>query len=198
MSRLRIAIALAVLFAAIGAGCASQPTRAQCQQDSYQAGLNAGRTGLGPGAFQKRVAACQSIGVQVAGDKQRFQAGREAGLKDYCTFAGGVRAGRSGRPVRHNCPEDQAPDFNRGFDLGRRIHYYEQRINDLRSEAFDLRQQLDQRVRKRSYNVYIAQRLNDLQMEQMRLEQRLQELKQQAEREGAGPLPPSRHPFNYP
>lgn len=179
-------------------GCAGQPTRAQCQQGSYQAGLEAGRDGLGPSAYQQRVNACQRIGVKAAGDRQRFQAGREAGLKDYCSFGGGVRAGRSGKPAQHNCPADRAPDFRRGFDLGRRIHYYEQRLNDLRSDVFDLRQQLDERVRKRSYNVYIAQRLNDLQMEQMHLEQRLQELKQQAEHEGAGRLAPQQHQFNYP
>jgi hypothetical protein len=115
-SRLRTLTALAVTLGVALPGCASLDAHHCPQTDWYAAGFEDGRAGLAGDAVVARVAGCDASAVTP--DEERYAAGRAAGLADYCTVAGGIRAGRSGGKYAGVCDADTEDEFLTGYYLG--------------------------------------------------------------------------------
>ena len=105
----------AFVLAAALAGCASLTAKDCSRTDWYAAGLEDGRAGYTGGALWDRAAGCAS-GVQP--DERRYAAGRVAGLAEYCTLAGGIRAGRDGHDYADVCSDETEEEFLTGYYLG--------------------------------------------------------------------------------
>src|SRR5262245_45023171 len=105
----------ALVLAAVLAGCTSLTAKDCSRTDWYAAGLEDGRAGHAADGLSDRTARCAS-GVQP--DEGRYSAGRAAGLADYCTLAGGIRAGRDGHDYADVCPDETEDEFLTGYYLG--------------------------------------------------------------------------------
>ena len=98
------------------AGCASLTANDCSQTDWYAAGLEDGRAGRTARAVSDRTAGC-ATGVE-QDDARRYAAGRAVGLEDYCTLAGGIRAGREGHDYADVCSDETEEEFLTGYYLG--------------------------------------------------------------------------------
>jgi hypothetical protein len=115
-SHLRTLAALAATLGIALPGCASLDADRCAQTDWYAAGFEDGRAGLAADALSTRAVGCAAQAV--APDDERYAVGRAAGLMEYCTVAGGIRAGRSGRDYAGVCDEDTEDEFLTGYYLG--------------------------------------------------------------------------------
>jgi hypothetical protein len=115
MRTLFIAVAAPLLFS----GCASL-SKSACESDSwYDIGVRDGAAGHGQERFADHAAACAKHGI--AGDRDRWLAGREQGLYRYCTARSGVEVGRHNGSYGGVCPADLEPTFLDGLRLGNDI-----------------------------------------------------------------------------
>jgi hypothetical protein len=113
-SHSRVLIAALVLGTA--SGCASTAVQQCANADWYNVGLEDGRAGQAAEQFVQRWETCTAHGVRV--DRERYAAGRAAGLQDYCTVTGGIEAGRSGRLYQNVCSEASEEEFLSGYYMG--------------------------------------------------------------------------------
>jgi hypothetical protein len=115
-----ISTAAVPLAAALLAGCASGVAAIDCAALDWNAlGLEDGRSGAKPKRFDERAGACA---VKYTADAGAYDAGREEGLKTYCTSAGGFAAGRIGEEYSGVCQSETELAFFEGRALGARLH----------------------------------------------------------------------------
>lgn len=117
MNRKRFAL---LLLFAICTGCASM-NQSECLTADWQAvGYEDGARGQPLSFIGKHRKACAKHGV--APNLARYEAGRHAGLQEFCTPRNGFSQGRSGKPLRDVCPAKLAVDFDIAYQQGRRIY----------------------------------------------------------------------------
>jgi hypothetical protein len=117
MARGLIAAALAALLT----GCAGGMTKADCQSADWSAlGFADGRSGASAKLAEKRLNDCAGGGHAV--DRAAYAAGRSAGLKAYCTAAGGFDAGRLGQEYLDVCSAPDEEEFLAAFEEGAKLH----------------------------------------------------------------------------
>lgn len=111
-----------LLIGALLAGCATMTPeeRAQaCQATDWQRfGENDGRLGVPTSERADDFQDCADAGAPA--DLVAYQAGRRAGLVEYCTAENGYRVGYEGRRYRKVCPTDSEQDFLQGLAQGRK------------------------------------------------------------------------------
>jgi Protein of unknown function (DUF2799) len=100
----------------LAAGCATTSVEQCAQRDWYSAGLTDGRAGAPAEQLVQRWEACAAQGVSL--DRERYEAGRADGLREYCTVSGGIDAGRKGRVYQDVCSGSGEQDFMSGYYLG--------------------------------------------------------------------------------
>jgi hypothetical protein len=105
-----------IVLAAALSGCASTRLLACSPGDWYAVGFADGRTGEPGDRLFLRSDDCAARGIPF--DSNRYEAGRAAGLREYCTVTGGIDAGRSGRPYYDVCSASSEEDFLSGYYLG--------------------------------------------------------------------------------
>lgn len=115
-------LAALALGAALLAGCTTltpEERAAACAATDWgDYGYNDGRMGVSPSQRGSMFADCAQLGRPV--DLAAYQAGRDRGLRDYCTVENGYEVGYSGRPYHKACPPELERAFRQGFDQGRR------------------------------------------------------------------------------
>ena len=117
MREIRLLAAMAVLQLA---GCAGM-SQSECQLSDWRAvGYEDGSQGRAAEDFGKYRKRCAEHGV--APDFQAYQAGREAGLKEYCQEARGFQEGSQGSSYAGVCPADSEPRFLEGYNEGRTLY----------------------------------------------------------------------------
>src|SRR5205085_7248960 len=127
---LRTASSLALLLAL--AGCASM-NRNQClNADWYAIGLEDGARGRAVERLGDHRRACAEYNV--APDTARYVAGRNEGLKSFCTYERGFSEGRAGNPYEAACPAPGATAFLAGYNRGRELHDLYQRRDEVQRE----------------------------------------------------------------
>lgn len=114
---------LAVAGALQLAGCAGI-SQSECELSDWRAvGYEDGAQGRAAhnfGAWRKR---CAAHGV--APDFSAYQAGHEAGVREYCQESRGFREGSAGRNYAGVCPADSEPAFMAGYHDGRALYELE-------------------------------------------------------------------------
>ena len=120
--------ATTILLALACAACAREPaaptvdgaplvTAESCRATDWRAvGYQDGASGAPFESYAIRANACQRAGV--AADRLQYSAGRLEGLRAYCSFEGGYRAGSAGVEDAGVCPIELASEFRRGYALG--------------------------------------------------------------------------------
>lgn len=101
------------------AGCATL-SREQCLQgDWHGIGLADGQQGRTLDRLDDHRRACRDTPAIV--NEAAYQAGREVGLRSYCTPVSGYRVAANGRGYNNVCPVTSEPDFLAGYVLGEQV-----------------------------------------------------------------------------
>ncbi|HSW32509.1 MAG TPA: DUF2799 domain-containing protein [Steroidobacteraceae bacterium] len=115
------------------AACSTTMNKDECRSADwrtigYEDGV-AGHSGERIGQHRK---ACAEHGVTP--DLGAYQAGRAAGLREFCQPHNGYRAGAGGTAYYDNCPADLAPAFVAAYESGRELYVRTRRVTDLDAE----------------------------------------------------------------
>jgi hypothetical protein len=95
--------------------------KSECQQADWQViGLEDGARGRAVSYIGTRRQACAEYGVKP--DLERYNIGREAGLRQYCTYGNGFTRGRSGHSFNNVCQEGHYGAYQEGYNRGRELH----------------------------------------------------------------------------
>jgi hypothetical protein len=114
------------------AGCASLDKDECRTADWYAIGLEDGARGRALERLGDHRRACAEHGV--APQTERYVAGRNAGLKSFCTYERGYSQGRAGRAYSGACPRETGGAFLAGYQRGRELHELNRRLDETRKE----------------------------------------------------------------
>lgn len=130
-----------VIVAAVLAGCATM-NEAECLSVDWQTvGFEDGAAGRSADRIGRHRQACAKHGV--APDLAAYQAGREAGLREYCTPANGFQVGARGNGYGGMCPADLEPAFAAAYESGRHLHTLESRVATVSNQIDARRREMD-------------------------------------------------------
>ena len=117
-----------VVFVVALSGCASM-SKEECRYVDWRTvGYEDGAAGRPASRLGDHRRACADHGVTP--DLAAYEAGRAAGMREFCQAHNGYRVGASGQVYYGTCPADLAPAFERGYDQGRELYVREQRVRD--------------------------------------------------------------------
>ena len=123
---------LAYCLVALLAGCATLD-RDECRTANWYAiGLEDGAKGRALDRLGEHRRACAEYGVTL--DPDRYVAGRNEGLKTFCTFEQGYSQGRAGNGYSGACPAETAKVFLAGHQRGRELYELHRRQDTLERE----------------------------------------------------------------
>ena len=120
-------LSVVVLVVAL-TGCASMSEEECRYVDWRTVGYEDGSSGRPASRLGDHRRACADHGVTP--DLAAYEAGRAAGMREFCQAHNGYRVGASGQVYYGTCPADLAPAFERGYDQGRELYVREQRVRD--------------------------------------------------------------------
>lgn len=161
------------LFAAslLLAACAAMD-KAECVNANWYAiGMEDGARGRTLDRLGERRRACAEHGVQP--DAERYAAGRNEGLKSYCTYDQGFRAGRAGSAHAGVCPEPAARDFLAGYQHGRELYGLQKRLDEVNADIKKTKASLAEPGLSPRARGQLAERLEGLTREATYLEQQI-------------------------
>lgn len=167
---------VSIVLAALLAGCASLD-RDECRAaDWYAIGLEDGARGRALERLGDHRRACAEHGI--APQTERYLAGREAGLKTFCTYERGFEHGRSGQRYAGGCPAAMAASFQSGYQLGRELHELNRRLAEVQAEIGRSRARLKEGLPSPRARAAEVERLEELTRESVALEARIQGITQ--------------------
>lgn len=135
-----IQIIAAVVFMAIFVSCATLSKNECFEADWFEVGRRDGSLGKQRSIFRDHYDAC--LEYQVHADRQAYYAGREEGLKFFCTKQNGFEQGKRGRSYRHVCPVGLESDFRAGYGQGKELYKYESKITALEKRLKNIENQI--------------------------------------------------------
>ena len=134
-------LALTLMAAFALSGCATL-SEGECRTaDWYQIGRQDGSNGYERARLFKHREACGEYGIRP--QPKPYYAGREAGLRQYCTPRKGFDEGRAGHPYRDVCPLKTEQAFLAAFSKGEAIHEVDSEIDDVENEIDRIERRLD-------------------------------------------------------
>jgi hypothetical protein len=162
----------ALLLAAVASGCASLD-RAECLSANWYAiGLEDGARGRALERLGDHRRACAEH--KVVPDAERYIAGRDEGLKSFCTYERGFAHGRSGQSYAGGCPSALAVSFQSGYQLGRELHDLHRRLGEVQNQIARSKALLRDGIPSPRLRAAEVERLEDLTRESVELEARIQ------------------------
>jgi len=117
---------------ALLAGCASLDKDECRTADWYAVGLEDGARGRALDRLGDHRRACAEHGVTP--HTERYLAGRNEGLRSFCTYERGYSQGRAGQGYSGACPKETAGGFLAGYQRGRELHELNRRLEEARKE----------------------------------------------------------------
>lgn len=117
---------------ALLAGCASLDKDECRTADWYAVGLEDGARGRALDRLGDHRRACAEHGVTP--HTERYLAGRNEGLRSFCTYERGYSQGRAGQAYSGACPKETAGGFLAGYQRGRELHELNRRLEEARKE----------------------------------------------------------------
>jgi hypothetical protein len=121
-------------------GCQAMSEKECRTADWREVGVSDGRAGFRLERLERRAEACSK--VQVIPDREQYLAGREQGLRSYCTPLNGFRLGKQGSSISDVCPEGSSAEFERAYLDGRRIYDAHERVEHLQEEQSEVQARL--------------------------------------------------------
>jgi hypothetical protein len=123
---------IALMAACLLAGCASLDKDECRNADWYAIGLEDGALGRTVERLGDHRRACAEHGV--APQTERYLAGRNEGLKSFCTYERGYSQGRAGQAYAGACPKEMAAGFVAGYQRGRELYELHRRLQETERE----------------------------------------------------------------
>lgn len=151
-------------------------TEDQCQAGDWRAiGFADGAAGRAPDMINTHARTCANVGVTP--NVAAWNAGREEGLRQYCTPQNAYRIGANGTTLAPYCPAGQREALNRANRTG--IQYYEIGIEI--SELTEKSRELNSQINSIPASAPQDQQLYkfELSRERSRAEDRLRDLRRQ-------------------
>lgn len=142
---------------AIVAGCATLNENECRTVDWRELGREDGAKGYESSRLGDHMEACGKFGIAPDGDS--YRAGREEGLRQYCTLDNALQLGMNGSGYHQVCPGDIGAAFAVTYNRGAALHTIQSDIQDLQSRLdsergtqsnvkdLDLYKRLDQNIR---------------------------------------------------
>lgn len=129
------------IVALVLSGCATM-NEAECVSVDWRTvGFEDGAAGRSADRIGQHRKACAKHGVTP--DLAAYQAGREEGLREYCTPANGFNVGSRGNSYSGLCPADLEPAFSVAYESGRRLYTLESRVNTAANQLQAKRREKD-------------------------------------------------------
>ena len=153
------------------AGCATLD-KDECRNANWTAiGLEDGAQGRGIERVGDHRRACAEHNVQP--DLDRYTAGRNEGLKTFCTYDRGYRHGLNGNAYSGACPEPMQKDFLAGYGRGKEIHSLDKRLEEVNMEIRKTKSGLSEPGSSPRLRAMLAEKLDALSREAADLERQL-------------------------
>jgi hypothetical protein len=141
-----LAGALVATAALVTSSCATMSPK-QCQSADWQSiGYGDGVSGHPMSRIDDHAKACAKVAITP--DPTLYAAGREEGLKRYCTEMNGFSEGRYGRVYYDVCPYPADAAFRGGYVDGERVYRAEQRLRLAKADLSLADQRADKRARQ--------------------------------------------------
>lgn len=159
---------LAVAMALALQGCASMSPETCAASDWHQVGVADGEKGRTSDRIARYQEDCGKAGI--VPDAQAYMAGREQGLRTYCTLPNGVQIGRRGGSYNGVCPAELQEDFLIGYNAGLSVDQAERAISDVRSQISEAEATLSKSETKEEEKSRLRNEIFRLDREIIRLE----------------------------
>ena len=158
------------------AACASMD-RSQClNADWYAIGLEDGARGRALERLGEHRRACAQYNVTP--DTARYVAGRNDGLKSFCTYERGLSEGRAGNNYVAACPAPGGPAFLAGYNRGRELYELHRRLDDVEREIAGIKSALTKGIADPRGRAEQLERLESLTRESEALQARISQAEQ--------------------
>jgi uncharacterized protein DUF2799 len=154
-------------------GCASLDRNECINADWYAIGLEDGARGRALERLGDHRRACAKHNV--APDTGRYVAGRNDGLKSFCTYERGFSEGRAGNAYAAACP--QPTNFLAGYERGRELHELHRRLDEVEKDIARTKAALKDGIPNPRARANEIERLEALTRESEQLESRIQQFK---------------------
>ena len=141
-----IILSLMLIITGLLFGCATLSKNECLQADWFEIGRRDGAVGKPRAIFQEHVEACMEHAVKA--DREAYYAGREEGIRFYCTHDNGFNMGRRGVRYRRVCPADLEPEFLAGYNKGFELHRYEGKLAELENRLKNIESQIETNEKK--------------------------------------------------
>jgi uncharacterized protein DUF2799 len=161
----------AFALSALMGACATLDKDQCLRADWYAVGLEDGARGQPLERAGDHRRACAEHGVTPK--IEPYLAGRNEGLKSYCTYEKGFSAGRSGHSYSGVCPAGLAGNFTAGFQRGKDIHDLRLRLGTVNEQIRKTKTALTTGIPNPRVREAEVARLEDLSREAEQLEQRI-------------------------
>ena len=155
------------------AACASLDKDECLHADWYAIGLEDGARGHAVERLGDHRRACAKHNVMP--DSERYVAGRNDGLKSFCTYERGFSEGRAGHGYAAGCPQPAGADFLAGYNRGRELHELHRRLEEVNREIGRSKQALTEGTPNPRARANEVEKLEALTREAEQLEQRIQQ-----------------------
>jgi Protein of unknown function (DUF2799) len=169
----RVTLHASLLFVllVLVAGCATL-NKDQClRADWYAIGLEDGARGQPLERAGDHRRACAEHGVTPR--IEPYLAGRNEGLKSYCTYEKGLSVGRAGQSYSGVCPAGLAGNFTAGFQRGKDTYDLRRRLETVNEQIRKTKAALTAGIPNPRVREAEVARLEDLSREAEQLEQRI-------------------------
>ncbi|HEV3010610.1 MAG TPA: DUF2799 domain-containing protein [Burkholderiales bacterium] len=141
--------------------------------DWYAIGLEDGARGSALERLGDHRRACAKHNVTP--DATRYVAGRNEGLKSFCTYERGFSEGRAGHAYAAGCP--QASTFVAGYQRGRELHELHRQLAEVEKDIARTKTALKEGIPNPRTRANEVERLEALTREAEQLELRIQQVK---------------------
>jgi uncharacterized protein DUF2799 len=143
--------------------------------DWYAIGLEDGARGRAVERLGDHRRACAKHNVTPNAD--RYVAGRNEGLKSFCTYERGFAEGQAGHPYGAVCPAPLAKGFIAGHQKGRELYELKRRLDEVEREIGRIKTALKEGIPSARTRANEVERLEALTREAEQLESRIQQFK---------------------
>lgn len=144
------------------------------QADWYTIGLEDGARGRAVERLGDHRRACAEH--RVAPNAERYMAGRNEGLKSFCTYERGYSEGRAGHTYSGACP--QPTHFLAGYNRGRELHALYRERDEIEREIAKTRNALREGIPEPRARARAVDRLEQLTRESGAIQGRIQAAEQ--------------------
>ena len=152
---------------ALLSGCATLSERECHSADWYRLGVKDGQQGEQIYLLDEHNKSCASYGIRP--DENRYLAGREAGLKQYCQPGNAFRTGMNGEEYKGVCPLDVDAAFRRNNAAALEVYNSKKKIEEIDRQLSRKEHELTDKDTPEKEKIRLREAIRDLDRKRDRL-----------------------------